>query len=81
MTEKDFISTVKKRLRVAKVNSGMKIADIVKESDLGTNTVTALFAPGNEHAPQINTLKRICDAMGVSLKELFDDASLTERMV
>lgn len=72
-TELDFIAAVKGQLRVKKAYCGLKYTDMADKRGISLQAVQAAMSPGNHSAPTILTLKYICDAMGITLKELFDN--------
>lgn len=80
MTEYEFTQRVKRQLRIARTDSGMKMLDIYRNTNLSYPTVCTAFQRGSRKNITLNTLKQLCDAMGVSLVSVLNASELNEKM-
>lgn len=65
-----------KRMRALRMERGIKIVDLANETGLTSSTISQV-----ERAlisPSISTLKRICDALGIPVSYLFENADFPE---
>ena len=80
MTEHEFIQMVKRRLRLARADSGEKMKDIYKNTNLSYPTVCKSFERGDCTNISLLTLNQLCDAIGVTMASLLDTPGLNEKM-
>lgn len=84
MTEEKFMKELKRKLRSAKKNSEMTIDDVwsnmTKCAPVSSQNLRYLFAEKIFHVPKITTLKIVCDSLGITLAELFDDPMFNEQL-
>ena len=78
MTEKEFITEVKRQLRLKKAYTGMSYEEIADKTGISLQTIAATLAPSVENNTRILTLKYICDAFGITLSQLFDNEKFAE---
>lgn len=84
MTEEKFITNLKNKLRETKYNAEMTAdqirANMVECAPVSRQNLVTLLSPSLVHVPKITTLKIICDALGITLSELFDDPVFNEQL-
>lgn len=84
MTEEKFITNLKNKLRETKYNAEMTAdqirANMVECAPVSRQNLVTLLSPSLVHVPKITTLKIICDALGITLSELFDDPMFNEQL-
>jgi len=73
MTEKSFglEQYIGMKVKQARLDSGLKIADVAKLSEISQGMVSKI--ENAQVATSLETLQRLCSAIGLSLSQLFND--------
>ena len=64
---------VVKRIKDLIDERGWTIYQLTVEADIGQSTLSNMFSRGT--MPSVATLLKICDALGISVSQFFDDVS------
>lgn len=68
----DFSEAVAKRIKDLCKERGISINKLATLSGLTQSTVDSILK-GKSRNPQLRTMKRICDALGIGIDEFLDD--------